>query len=236
MYGAFGNVVSRSGSTPTPFGFAGAHQYQTDGDSGLQLLGNRYYDPSTGRFISSDSAKAGRNWYAYCGNNPLSKVDPLGYKSYSLGIGIVGMLGWGGGDASISIGRDDNGKLGIQIGIHYGLGLGGGASGGLQGSVSPGNIKSGWANEFIQEAYVAFWGGGSGSIVEYPDDNGNITTGAGGSWKLGGGGGTGIMTGVGGSWTIDIGNVSDLPRQPNDPGNIGYPVNPHDRRGNYIYD
>jgi RHS repeat-associated protein len=78
LYDGFGMTVSRTGTTPTPFGFVGKGQYQTDNDSGLMLLGHRYYDASVGRFISSDPAKAGDNWYAYCDNNPLSRIDPSG--------------------------------------------------------------------------------------------------------------------------------------------------------------
>ena len=54
LYDAFGRVVSRTGTTPTPFGFVGREQYQTHADSGLLLLGHRYYDPYTGRFITQD--------------------------------------------------------------------------------------------------------------------------------------------------------------------------------------
>ena len=78
LYDAFGNVLSRTGTTPTPFGFVGSKQYQTDGDSGLQLLGHRYYDPSIGRFLSQDPIQAGTNWYAYCENCPLTATDPSG--------------------------------------------------------------------------------------------------------------------------------------------------------------
>ena len=78
LYDGFGMTVSRSGTTPTPFGFVGAGQYQTDGDSNLQLLGHRYYDPSIGRFLSSDPAKDGTNWYAYCANRPVNASDPTG--------------------------------------------------------------------------------------------------------------------------------------------------------------
>ena len=78
LYDAFGMTVSRTGTTATPFGFVGAQQYQSDADSGLQLLGHRMYDPSVGRFISSDPAQAGTNWYCYCDNTPLSRTDPLG--------------------------------------------------------------------------------------------------------------------------------------------------------------
>jgi RHS repeat-associated protein len=78
LYDGFGMTVSRTGTTPTPFGFVGSGQYQTDNDSGLMLLGHRYYDASVGRFISSDPAKAGDNWYAYCNNSPLTQADPQG--------------------------------------------------------------------------------------------------------------------------------------------------------------
>ena len=78
LYDAFGNTLSRTGTTPTPFGFVGASQYQSDINSGLQLLGHRYYDPSIGRFLSSDPAQAGTNWYAYCDNCPLSGTDATG--------------------------------------------------------------------------------------------------------------------------------------------------------------
>jgi RHS repeat-associated protein len=86
LYDAFGNVVMRDLSTvgdytvptPTPFLWGGSHQYQADYESGLMLLGNRYYDPAIGRFISQDPAQDESNWYSYCGNNPLVAVDPSG--------------------------------------------------------------------------------------------------------------------------------------------------------------
>ena len=93
LYDAFGNTVSRTGTTPPPFGFVGAEQYQSDSDSGLQLLGHRYYDPSIGRFLSSDPAEAGTNWYAYCDNNPLKKIDPLGEYAWLLSLIAVPVLG-----------------------------------------------------------------------------------------------------------------------------------------------
>jgi RHS repeat-associated protein len=79
-YDAFGMPVGSTGSSASPFGFAGQHGYQEDADSGLKLLGHRYYDASTGRFLTRDRAKDGRNWYGYCENNPLKYVDPDGFK------------------------------------------------------------------------------------------------------------------------------------------------------------
>ncbi|MEQ1876724.1 MAG: RHS repeat-associated core domain-containing protein [Bdellovibrionia bacterium] len=85
-YDAFGNVLTE---TPTlswkgPFGNAGGFGYQEDPDHGLKLLGHRYYDSSTGRFLSRDPAEDGRNWYTYCSNNPLNGVDPNGAVQVAL--------------------------------------------------------------------------------------------------------------------------------------------------------
>ena len=80
-YDAFGMPISTSGTPKTGFGFAGGYGYQEDADSGLKLLGHRYYDASTGRFLTRDPAKDGRSWYGYCENDPLKFVDPVGYKS-----------------------------------------------------------------------------------------------------------------------------------------------------------
>ncbi|MDX2064804.1 MAG: RHS repeat-associated core domain-containing protein [Fimbriimonadaceae bacterium] len=92
QYDAFGNVAAVSGTWTGPFGFAGNWGYQEDGDSGLQLLGHRYYDPSTGRFLTRDPIKDGRNWYTYCENRPLAGVDPDGLDVLWIGATTGGSL------------------------------------------------------------------------------------------------------------------------------------------------
>lgn len=79
IYDAFGNVTSSSGTWSGPFGYAGSFGYQQDA-SGLKLLGHRYYDPSTGRFLTRDPIKDGRNWYAYGAGKaaPTNIADPTG--------------------------------------------------------------------------------------------------------------------------------------------------------------
>ncbi|HXH62103.1 MAG TPA: RHS repeat-associated core domain-containing protein, partial [Fimbriimonadaceae bacterium] len=77
VYDAFGNVVSSSGTWQGMYGYGGDFGYQEDGN-GLHLLGHRYYDSSTGRFLTSDPIGAGRNWYGYTENNPVSHADPAG--------------------------------------------------------------------------------------------------------------------------------------------------------------
>ena len=76
IYESFGNLLARTGSTDTPFLFGGGAGYQTERDSGLMLLGHRFYDPGTGRFISKDPIGAGENWYTYASNNPTMSLDP----------------------------------------------------------------------------------------------------------------------------------------------------------------
>ena len=78
QYDAFGNLASSSGTWQGPFGYAGGFGYQSESDSGLMLLGHRYLDPSTGRFLTRDPVKDGRNWYGYVANNPTLRVDATG--------------------------------------------------------------------------------------------------------------------------------------------------------------
>jgi RHS repeat-associated protein len=72
-------VMGSTGTWRGPFGYSGSAGYQGD-ETGLQLLGHRYYDSSTGRFITRDPIKDGRNWYAYCENNPVAYIDADGLQ------------------------------------------------------------------------------------------------------------------------------------------------------------
>ena len=59
--------------------------YYYDDETELYYLKSRYYDPEVGRFITIDDLSYlnpesinGLNLYAYCGNNPVMRVDPDG--------------------------------------------------------------------------------------------------------------------------------------------------------------
>lgn len=72
--------VNLSGGASDPFSYKAQFGYYSDAETGLQLLTNRYYDVSTGRFITRDpiSYSGGINLYAYVQNNPGNLVDPFG--------------------------------------------------------------------------------------------------------------------------------------------------------------
>ena len=76
-FSGFGTRTNGS-SAGTVFGYGGGNGCQSDADTGLVLMGHRYYDTRIGRFLSQDPAKSGGNWYKYAGNNPTNNTDPLG--------------------------------------------------------------------------------------------------------------------------------------------------------------
>ena len=78
-----------------PFRYRG---YYYDAETGLYFLKTRYYDPEVGRFITIDDISYidpetinGLNLYAYCGNNPVMRVDENGtsFWDWLLGAAIV---------------------------------------------------------------------------------------------------------------------------------------------------
>ncbi|ARU42625.1 hypothetical protein CCB81_00020 [Armatimonadetes bacterium Uphvl-Ar2] len=91
VYDAFGAELSATGTWKGPFGYAGGFGYQED-SSGLKLLGHRYYDPTTGRFLSRDPIKDGRNWYVYAQGNAISNSDPNGLWAVPALIVVVAVV------------------------------------------------------------------------------------------------------------------------------------------------
>ena len=61
------------------------HQ-KSDVETGLFMVGHRYYNPEWGRWLSPDDIEYldpesinGLNLYAYCNNDPVNKYDPTGH-------------------------------------------------------------------------------------------------------------------------------------------------------------
>jgi RHS repeat-associated protein len=77
-YDPYGNVTSHTGAS-TPLEYGG--QY-TDAATGLQYLQARYYDPSTGQFLTVDPLVAmTATPYGYASDNPLNRMDRSGLDS-----------------------------------------------------------------------------------------------------------------------------------------------------------
>ena len=74
-YDAYGNEYARDLGDENPFRYCGEYY---DVETGFIYLRARYYDPMVGRFTTVDPIKDGLNWYSYCDNNPVNRIDPTG--------------------------------------------------------------------------------------------------------------------------------------------------------------
>ena len=82
-YDPYGGIFNSSGSLANinPLRYRG---YYYDAETGFYYLQSRYYDPALGRFLNADSYAStgqgflGYNMFAYCGNNPVSRIDKNG--------------------------------------------------------------------------------------------------------------------------------------------------------------
>jgi RHS repeat-associated protein len=77
VYSPYGTIRYRQSNFDTPFLYGGFFGVMTDAN-GLINMRARYYNPLTMRFLNSDPAMDGLNWYAYAGGNPISNSDPSG--------------------------------------------------------------------------------------------------------------------------------------------------------------
>jgi RHS repeat-associated protein len=75
-YSPYGAQSASTGTSTTPFGFAG--QYR-DAETGFYYLQARYYDPSLGQFLSVDPlVEETQMPYTYVDGDPINEIDPSG--------------------------------------------------------------------------------------------------------------------------------------------------------------
>ncbi len=141
--------------------------YYYDVETKLYYLQTRYYDPEVGRFISQDGVEYaepetinGINLYAYCGNNPVTYVDPTGELFFtclfiSLAIGAVV------GAAVNGVIAYNNGARGWEV---VGAVAAGAVVGGAMGALAGAIIGAGAV--IISTGIAAIGGGiGAGALV-----------------------------------------------------------------------
>ena len=129
-YDAYGNLIERTGSTPTNYLFAGE---QFDHDLNLYYNRARYLDVNRGRFWSQDSFEGyngeplSLHKYLYANGNPVNRIDPSGnLTTVELlgGIAIIGAVlaaiavGYKFYKGEYSLGKIPNNTNPLDISIH----------------------------------------------------------------------------------------------------------------------
>jgi RHS repeat-associated protein len=79
-YSSFGS--KSIGDDPTIDEDLGFNGKSYDQDTGLYYYNARWYDENLGRFITEDQTFNGLNWYIYCSNNPVNRMDPTGNDDF----------------------------------------------------------------------------------------------------------------------------------------------------------
>jgi len=94
VYTAFGELAYQAGVGQTRYSYAGAWGYEAASgvsgyvdplaELGWLHVGERYYDPASGRFMQRDpiGIEGGSNGYAYVENSPVDLIDPEGRSTW----------------------------------------------------------------------------------------------------------------------------------------------------------
>ena len=99
VWNIFDRAHTSGGSTTGgPRGrYCGNLGHVQDDETGLIYMRARYYEPGTGRFVSQDPGRKGNDWFTYCSNNPVGKIDASGKEGElaeeSFADGLATMLG-----------------------------------------------------------------------------------------------------------------------------------------------
>jgi len=123
-YDEYGRITDKMETFYNPFRYVGMHgvMYETDQ---LTFMRARYYDPTTGRFLSEDPIWS-TNLYPYADGNPNIAIDPKGTTVHSVGFSPSFYWGVGGGfDFSVSV---DTKKKDISVSAFGTVGVGASAS------------------------------------------------------------------------------------------------------------
>ena len=172
VYTAFGELVLADDGHGQPpavsrYDYAGAWGYETGlddaGEPDLPPLpfvhvGERWYDPSTGRFLQRDpiGIAGGLNWYAYVLNQPLHAVDPRGHMWEWVAHSVLAVT-----DAISSVtGIDLDNPEAVHVASQGFAEAGVAAAGCVAGLVAPGatGLVIGFGGEIAQQSGIVTTG------------------------------------------------------------------------------
>ena len=138
-YDAWGRtrVFDAEGNELTESAFGNRFAWQgreIDWSTGLYYFRARYYDPITGRWLSTDpiGISGGLNQYVFCANNPVNFTDPMGLWTFQCALAFSGG-GSTGGNVSFGWGVSVSWSHGIEVGFF--ATVGGGSFVGASGSI-----------------------------------------------------------------------------------------------------
>ena len=126
-YTPFGETIDNPAANLNNKSFTG---YLRDADYALLYAEAREYDPAIGRFLEPDPLREADqvNLYAYVGNDPTDKTDPMGLEKYEVGVEADGYLIMGvtyGVSATYDTETGEvatGGKFGVGFGLEGGIG------------------------------------------------------------------------------------------------------------------
>ncbi len=77
-YDAWGGVRTGSATGGPRARYCASLGHVQDDETGLVYMRGRYYEASSGRFVSQDRAMQGWSWFSYCANDPVGNIDESG--------------------------------------------------------------------------------------------------------------------------------------------------------------
>jgi RHS repeat-associated protein len=146
QYDAYGKILQRNAPPATddnPFRYVGQYGVQYE-EQNLYFMRARYYDPTTGKFLSEDPIWS-TNLFAYGDNNPVNMIDFTGGTAYSPPICSYAQNNLQNFQNEMNGSAYDIGAI-IQIGI---------AGSALSWKLATVQLIKGYSNLYIYQTYVS---------------------------------------------------------------------------------